>query len=605
MLRIRAKTGPDAGITWKIGAKPLVIGREKGCDIRVLDLLASRRHCELLAENDGVRLRDLKSRNATLVNGEPVEECLLNPGDEFSVGHVTFEVIDTATPQPRQAGGDSTLSITEGETVYLSDSSFREFGKSKFTSVGDVLKLFSLSRTFSRMKTMDELVGALTRAVCDRLHPLRYWLALSHGDQEPLEYPVSHKETPDDTAPPPETTARQVMREMRGFLIPERTGPGYKQLMTTLAAPIFLGERRIGAMVAQTETPHGAYDEGDLHFLVALANAFAPFYAAIENRRGLEMEVERLRLARSRAAVLVGGSAVMQRLRDLIAKVAPTLHSVLIIGETGTGKELVARLIHDLSHCAQGPLITVNCAAIPNDLIESELFGYEKGAFTGALARKTGLFELSDGGTLFLDEVGDLSPESQARILRAIETKRFRRVGGREEVQADFRIVAATNKNISDPVRHPEFRRDLYHRLRGVEIRIPPLRDRKEDIEELAEHFLNEARGMAKRPLRGFAEGAIAFLRECPWPGNVRELKYCVEAAITFGLGEFITVEDLKAAAGSHEQEPRPLTLAEVERRHILRALDYCNGRVVDAARLLGISKTKLYERLAEYRTKQ
>lgn len=589
-------------MTWAIGEIPLVIGREKTCDVRVKDLLASRRHCELWAEGGGVRLRDLNSRNATLVNGAPAQECLLNPGDVITVGQADFEVISGDAAPSKRVGGDSTLSISEGEAVYLSDSSLREFNKNKFTSVGDVLKLFSLSRAFSRTRTLDELFEVLRGAVCERLRPLRYWMALMDGSDCLIEYPAIYKEQPEDAMQPPETAARQAIKELRGFLIPERAGAEYKQLRITLAAPIYLGDRRMGVILAQTETPRGAYDERDLHFLVALANAVAPFFAAIQNRQGLEIELERLRNARSRAAVLIGASPAMQRLRDLIGKVAPTKHSVLIIGETGTGKELVAHLIHELSERATGPLITVNCAAIPNDLIESELFGYEKGAFTGATGRKIGLFELSDGGTLFLDEVGDLSPESQARILRAIETKRFRRVGGKGEICADFRIVAATNKKISDPTVHLDFRRDLYHRLRGFEIQIPPLRERKEDVEALALHFLNEARSMAKRPLRGMAEGAADFLCSQPWPGNVRELKHCIEAAITFGAGEYITQNDLSLVISRQEKDPRPLTLAEVERQHILRALEYCEGRAIDAARVLGIGKTKLYERLAEYR---
>jgi len=249
--------------------------------------------------------------------------------------------------------------------------------------------------------------------------------------------------------------------------------------------------------------------------------------------------------------------------------------------------------------------VTVNCAAIPADLFESEFFGHEKGAFTGALQRKRGLLEQSDGGTLFLDEIGDLSPANQARILRALETKQFRRVGGNEEIQVDFRLVAATNRKIAAELESGRFRKDLYHRLKGIEIAMPPLRERRGDIPLLAEYFLQAARAKAQTPPRQLSPRALQYLTSHSWPGNVRELKSCLETALTFCQTGEVDMEDLRAVCGTQDSTESPIPLAEAEKREILKALAHCNGRVVDAAGVLGVSKSKLYNKIAEYGLKQ
>jgi DNA-binding NtrC family response regulator len=291
----------------------------------------------------------------------------------------------------------------------------------------------------------------------------------------------------------------------------------------------------------------------------------------------------------------------MKQVRESAEHVAGTDLPVLIVGETGTGKELAATLVHSFSKRSGGPLTTVNCAAIPRDLFESEVFGHERGAFTGAHARRIGLIEQADGGTLFLDEVGDLSLENQARLLRALENRRFRRLGGEKDIEVSFRLISASNKPLEAMVAAQTFRRDFYHRLRGVELSIPPLRARASDIEELADFFFQQARIHAKRPLRGFTPGALSFLSEHNWPGNVRELKYTVNAAVATAKGECLTDDDLKRLIAGQYGETVLLPLAEVEREHILRVLEKCNNKVLHAAKVLGISKTMLYKRLAEY----
>jgi len=607
IFRIKTKSDPGKGASWVVSETPLIIGREKGCDIRIADPLVSRRHCQIMLDEGEVHLQDLGSRNFTLVNGKQVEKCLLHPGDEINIGQATLVLTQTSPRDsnvPDITDNPSTVTLAEGDVIYLSNSALKDFEKSGVT-VTDVLQLFRASRIFSHATSLEKLIETLDHIIVDRLHPQCFWMALVEASDELFEYRIARTETSSSASGPPEESMRKSLEELRGFLVPEQlTSRSRHGALALLIVPIFFGTHPIGVIALQVDAPHKPYDEKDLHFLIALAHAVAPFFGAIEKLNGLEKEVEWLRAKQKQSLALIGGSPAMRRLREQAAKVAQSPAPVLIIGETGTGKELVARLIHDLSNRVQGPLITVNCAAIPTDLIESELFGYEKGAFTGAHERHIGLIEQSGGGTLFLDEIGDLSTASQARILRALETKQIRRIGGKEEISVDFRVISATNKDISDGLKYPSFRRDLYHRLRAVEIRIPPLRERKTDIPELAEHFLRSARYLSKHPLRGFADGAMDFLDARSWTGNVRELKNSIETAVTFSANEFITAEDLQLAVNEQEAQERPISLEEVQQRHIIKTLDYCRGHVLEAAKILGIGKSKLYDLIAEYRAR-
>ena len=305
---------------------------------------------------------------------------------------------------------------------------------------------------------------------------------------------------------------------------------------------------------------------------------------------------------------LVGTSREMQRVYRLIAKVTESRHPVLILGESGTGKEIVARSIHYLSPRREKPFVPVDCAGLVPTLIESELFGYVKGAFTGAVRPKQGLLELAQGGTVFLDEIAELSPELQARLLRAIQEKEIKPVGGTHRVPLDARILAATNRDIDQAIREGRFRQDLFYRLNVVTLRIPPLRERKSDIPLLVNYFLERFRDVG-RPLKGLSEEAMARLMSYDWPGNVRELENVIERAVALGAGSVIHTVDLPTNLQSPSPTPLAtlagreglLPLRELERRAILHALQELGGDKLAAARLLGIGKTTLYRKLKEY----
>jgi DNA-binding NtrC family response regulator len=301
---------------------------------------------------------------------------------------------------------------------------------------------------------------------------------------------------------------------------------------------------------------------------------------------------------------LVGSSPALRKVIGLIEKVAATDSTVLVRGASGTGKELVARALHSNSPRRTRPLVTINCAALQETLLESELFGHEKGAFTGAVAAKPGLVEVAEGGTLFIDEIGEMAPGLQAKLLRVLEDGHYRRVGGTRETNADVRVVAATNRELAEEIKNGKFREDLYYRLNVVSIFLPPLRERREDIPELIEHFLTTRQ---IGPLRSRIDAeALKALKAYAWPGNVRELANVLERAQILAENHVITVEDLPenvmtAAVSSETTAGDPRHLSEVERRHVQAVLHEEKGNKVHAARVLGISRRSLYRLIEKY----
>ncbi len=330
---------------------------------------------------------------------------------------------------------------------------------------------------------------------------------------------------------------------------------------------------------------------------------------AVRQRR-LEAENRALRAHVDRRLTMIGESYVMAQLREQVAMAAPTNGRVLIHGENGTGKELVARSIHALSRRRTGPFVEVNCAAIPEELIESELFGHVKGAFTGALADRRGKFEMADGGTLFLDEIGDMSLKTQAKVLRALQEQIVEPVGGTTSVRVDVRVLAATNKDLPAEIRGGRFREDLYFRLNVIPIYVPPLRERPDDIPLLAEHFMAElAREYGRRPKK-LDPGAETGLRSYRWPGNVRELRNVIERLMIMVPGDTITLNDLAfldggAFGGAEAATGTPLALHEArdrfERDYILRALAAQQGNISRTAEVLGVERSNLYRKMRAF----
>jgi two-component system response regulator HydG len=302
---------------------------------------------------------------------------------------------------------------------------------------------------------------------------------------------------------------------------------------------------------------------------------------------------------------IIGTSPVMKELFETLSMVAPTEATILLLGESGTGKELVANAIHQNSPRRERPYVKVNCAALPETLLESELFGHEKGAFTGAIEKKKGRFELADGGTIFLDEIGEMSLPTQTKILRVLQEREFEPVGGTKTIKVDVRIIAATNKQLEQEVSRGKFREDLYYRINVVPIMIPPLRERREDIPLLAGHFLQIYSDKNKRAIRGFEQGVMQAFMQHTWPGNVREIENIVERMVIMARGDTIALDDLPPALAHHQQEegtrPSPTSLRDVERETIVKTLQQTGGNRTRAAAILGITRKTLQNKIKEF----
>ena len=323
-------------------------------------------------------------------------------------------------------------------------------------------------------------------------------------------------------------------------------------------------------------------------------------YQVKESNRQLQERLKGL----SRFGDLVGQSEEMREIYSMVEAAAPTNASILIIGESGTGKELVARAIHDKSPRKKGPFIAINCAAFPREILENELFGHEKGAFTGATNEKQGCFELADGGTLFLDEVAEMEPDIQVKLLRALEERSFRRLGGKKEIHVDIRVVSATNKHIKKAIENGELREDLYHRLAVIPLFLPPLRERRGDVRLLAETFLRRFAAENGKEIEGFSPEALEFINEYRWPGNVRELKNALERSLILARGKYITLSDLRAheLITTEDRElriPVGTSLEQADRTLILKTFSFVNGDHQKAASMLGIEEEKLRNQLS------
>jgi two-component system response regulator HydG len=355
--------------------------------------------------------------------------------------------------------------------------------------------------------------------------------------------------------------------------------------------------------IAVEAIKEGAYDFitkpiKKAQLLRAVEKAAEKQYLSRENRELREQ------LGQSGPRRIIDASAEMRNIVRMVEQVAPSTATILITGESGTGKEVVADAIHGASPRRLKPLIKVSCAALPDTLLESELFGYEKGAFTGANARKEGRFELANGGTLFLDEVGEISPALQVKLLRVLQDGKFERLGGTRTIDADVRILAATNKDLHKEVENRRFREDLFYRLNVINIRIPALRERKEDVQLLAMHFLKLYADKNNKPIEGFSEEALLALTTYDWPGNVRELENAIERAVVFTNGKQIPLSVLPQGVSAFAESPHSLTfkigtpLRELERKAIDVTLHHTRGDKNMAARLLGVATRTIYRHL-------
>lgn len=577
----------------------VLIGRSRQNHVRLMTEQASRQHCRLVRSAQGTyRLIDGNSSNGTFVNGNRVSEKDLVDGDVIGVGQATlvFRAGEPSRPVPKlPSPGTLALPLEERSVRILlqtvinaaSGQDLDEFLRNVVDDAVDIAQaergvLFvpdgsgQLKPLVARDQTrrpLEELVG-ISRSIPQQVYESRRSIFLL------------------DT----ETAHEQEVRPDSVELY---------HLRTVMCAPLKVGERLLGVLYVDSHAKAREYSATDLAIFEAVTNYLALTMENVraareaqqrnqERRLALERENAVLRAALERRKHLIGECPAMKALYETIRKVAPTDATVLVLGESGTGKEAIAHVLHDLSPRSAGPFVVIDCAAIPETLLESELFGYEKGAFTGATAQKPGKLEMAQGGTVFLDEIGELSPNLQVKLLRALEQRVMHRVGGLDPVPIDVRLVAATNRNLEEMVRQGKFRQDLYFRLKVVSVVVPPLRDRGEDVLLLAEHFLTEAAAAAGRPLKGFSQEARTALRAHRWEGNVRELKHRVEQAVILTNNLYISTEDLNLTGTSEGFRSLEEARDRWEKNYLSQALSLHEFNVTQTAKAIGISRQHL-----------
>ena len=624
----------------------ITLGRAPSNQIVVHDERASRFHAEIFATDSGWMIRDLDSRNGTLFDGQLlVGERRLAAGDSFRIGlaEVAYcepgSATDTTGATAAGAGAATGAMPADIEAWHASITHRRtrsrlldEIGAAAGSAprvgraAAELCRLaFSLGRAgdlaaVSRLALASAIADtAATRGVV--LLPERI------GDDPPSGGAAAASLAPIAAVPDPwplpypaGIVATVLATDEALLAAAPGGGPRTGAAAATISAPIRSRGRAVGVMHLELERGDRQATPDDLEFVMAVCDALGVAIDNLSTREALSTRLataadENQRLRRrlgEETPRMVGSSPALEGIVAQIERVATTKATVLVRGESGTGKELVARAIHEASDRHHGPFICLNCAALTETLLESELFGHERGAFTGATEKKIGKFEAAHRGTLVLDEIGEMSPAIQAKFLRVLEGHPFERVGGSTRVQVDVRVVAATNRNLEEAVAGGQFRRDLYFRLKVVEILVPPLRRRPEDIEAIASHFLRRFAAETGRRIEGFTPAALEALRAYHWPGNIRELRNVAERAVVLAQGEWIDAGDMvlsqlappgdtgKAAPGRPAAFV-PMTIDEMERRHVLDTLEAVGGNKTKAAAILGIERSTLDRKLAKW----
>lgn len=596
----------------------ILLGRAEDSDLVLLDETASRRHAEIVRDGEGFVLKDLGSANGTRVNGETVRERLLRGGDEISVGSVRMVCSLRSADAPTKVEIDPESEPLQVERTIAAETFDPTDGEDREELLRRLKTLYRVHGALSRSLRVDDLLAEILRSVADIL-PLErgaIWIG-SSGRLQPGAFLRRSLDGAANQDPFEVSSALidRVLRSEAGILVRdvarestlrERTSVLESPTVSAAAVPL-LAEGTARGVLYLDSARKDAFTPEDLELLLGLAFPAALALRNAESYSRTEREAVRLRREILSGQRIVGQSAAIEEVLGQIRKIAPTEATVLIQGETGTGKELIARELHSQSKRSRGPFVAVNCAALSPGLLESELFGHRKGAFTGAVRDAPGQFRLADGGTLLLDEVGELPLDLQSKLLRALEEREVRPVGGDEPVPVDLRILAATNRDLKASIGEGVFREDLYFRLGVVRLRIPPLRERAGDIRHLVDHFLAEAgRRRGGGPSR-VEEGGLAMLEAYDWPGNIRELRNVIERASILSSGETIRSEDLPGdllppdAAPRSPADEKPLSLREAERQAIEAALIATGGKKGEAAKILGISWPTLTKKIRDY----
>ena len=602
MAKLVITEGPDVGRNFVLDQAPATVGRGDGNAVQLTDLTVSREHFRLLPEGNGWKLLDLGSRNRTLVNARPVDEHFMADGDRITVGSTQFVFLHTPTiPAPVNVLPDPLENVTV-ELTGLIDSA---------QGASHLSGLYAFTEAISEAQQLDSLYPEITRLARRKARAERSFLFIHDRTGQLVE--AAQDPADANRVCISRSIVEKVLLSSKSVIAADAQDMSQSvtdgAIRSMMCAPVVSRGRVLGILYVDIRRLHHTFRNSDLRFLTALAQQAG---VAIDNlvlRDILRTENAQLRAQANFEHRLIGDSPSMRSVLNFIEKVGRTNSTVMLNGESGSGKELVAHAIHQSSPRAKRSFVTVNCAALTETLLESELFGHEKGAFTGATTQKQGRFELADGGTLFLDEVGELNLNCQTRFLRVLEESCFQRVGGTRTIKCDVRVIAATNRNLPTMVAEGSFRTDLFYRLQVIQIELPPLRDRVDDIEQLVDHFVGRLSARMGRMIEQVEPAALEALRRHSWPGNIRELRNAIERALVLGEGPTLLAEDLppniissnlsvgvKVSAATGVR-----SLREVERDTIIAALQETQGNKARAAQVLQIDRSTLYKKIKDY----
>ena len=579
------------------------IGKDDACAVVLADDQVSRRHALLRAQGGFFVLEDLSSKNGTRVNGAEIHTHFLNPGDEIEIGasRLLFQKAGEK-PHGRDRKRESTVA-TGGATNMLDVLSVLLAGGGAETPGVFERMLDGLIAAFDAERGVVFLPAKEKgfETVCTRSRPG------SDSSSDPISVTLISR-IADEGKP-------RLLSSLETEELKKNIGSIAATVRSIVAAPMVVPGSKPGVVYLDSSLEARKFQSGDEELLLAFSKA-AGTALKLQKQKERMAEIQRREVL---GQELLGESPAMRGALAEIAKAASTDVSVLVVGETGTGKELVARALHKGSPRADGPFVAVNCAAIPSELVESELFGHEKGAFTGATDRRLGRFELADGGTLFLDEVGELPLQAQGKLLRALQERVIERVGGGSPIPVNFRLVCATNVEMGNAVQDGKFREDLYYRIAVFPINLPPLRDRGEDICTIAETFLQRFSQEFRRSISGVDESARKALMSYPWPGNIRELRNVIEQAVVRCEGSVLTAASLAPAmgmrsfaAGAAASGPAENAIErysprfddarkQFEKEFLTHKLSVNRGNIKATAESIGLTRRALYLKCQEY----
>ena len=600
--------GSRAGVNFPLPPKGEVsIGRGGPCQIALPDPICSRVHATISGESGIWVLRDADSRNGTYVNGQKALEATLGEGHLIRLGSTELEFHQSEEP-PTDTNENPQLTQTIVHETPVSEGGVDEAsldGLPNSEQVKELMLLYQLCIKLLGCHSAEEVVESSLDLLHKRTNASMVGFLWRSDEGELRPRIVLPEEAKARVELSPALTDL-VSSEGHAVWVANQEGPREGESIGAFAdaicAPLVSrreGDKKtLGALHAYLE--EGRFRQSDFDFLISVANLLAVALTSALELTSLQVSYERLVQSAPGYDELIGESKPMLDLKSKIARVAKASGAVLVRGESGAGKELVARAIHRASPRADRPMVSVNCAAIPADLMESQLFGHKAGSFTGADRDHIGYFQQADLGTLFLDEVGEMTPEGQAKLLRVLEGHSFLPVGATEPITVDVRVVAATNQDLQTYVREKKFREDLYYRLSVFELKLPPLRDRGDDIELLTNFFFNHFRIEHGRPGLKLSDAALGRLLTYDWPGNVRQLRNVIDSATVMADSGEVRPSDL-ALRDAGRDTLESLKIEDWERKLITEALARTKGNVPEASKLLGIGRATLYRKVEQY----